>query len=75
MPINPECADFELFHSKNDPIKLRILKVFSFFSATVLVSNPVYTITVIFIYLLSDKASNSMQTFSNTVFTCELYHT
>ena len=37
--------------------KIPILKVF--FPPQFLVSNPVYAVTVIFVYLLSDKAANA----------------
>jgi len=43
----------------------------SFFTPQFLVNHPVYAITVIFIYLLSDKASNA-EFFQ--IFPCELYH-
>ena len=44
----------------------------SFFAPQFFVNHPVYAITVIFIRLLSDKASNA-EFFQ--IFPCELYHT
>ena len=42
---------------KYDPVLCHAY--WKFFYATVLVNHPVYAITVIFIFLLSDKASNA----------------
>ena len=60
IPINSECADFEQFHSINDPVVLSYAywKFFfrhSFWSVILYMKKK----TVIFIYLLSDKAANA----------------
>ena len=60
----------ELLHSKYDPVLY--YAYWKFFTPQFFVNHPVYAITVIFICLLSDKASNA-EFFQ--IFPCELYHT